>query len=393
MMPMRAQFRDDWHYAAGVISELAAPLLRTASAAMASRSATPPDAWRKGLILGSGHIGDVLYRTCSLDELASGLPRCEWSYATTQVGAAVLRGNPALSEILAVNHETATDFLPGHSARDFRARNFDVVLCTDNIAHQRALWLGTKLGIPNRVGFVQKGFSGLATIGVRTERAPWPAQIRTMVNTLTGKNDVSELRPRVYLDARDREEASKEWHNLDYPDSSLTIAAAVTSRQSLGLFPHSLFIELFRRLLDHRPNTRLVLVGTDSDRDDLEAIATQLGERALVRAGALSLRGLAAFLSLCNAFVGSDSGPRHLSNAVNIPVFFVRNLAVPEIEAGRYCETETDIAPPGQYLSNSEAERLLSNLDYDALASAIVTSAENNRAGRQAGLIGIYPGD
>jgi len=325
--------------------------------------------------MGSGHIGDVLYRTCSLEQLTRGLPACQWSYLTTHDGAEILRGNPAIADILAFNRETAADFVPPFSTKDLRAGNFDVVLCTDNIAHHRALWLSVRLGIPNRVAFVQKGFSALATIPVTTTRASWPEQIRIMVDKITGSTGTEPLRPHIYLNATDRAAAQSEWGDLANPDATLTIASAVTTRQQLGAPPQSLLHGILRSVLEQAPRARVVLTGTSADSQTLAQLAADLGPRALVSAGRLQLREFAAFLTLCDAFVGSDSGPRHLANAADIPVFFLRNMAVPEIEAGRYCETETDIAPPGQYLSRAEAARRLEAVDHRAIASAIVAAA------------------
>jgi ADP-heptose:LPS heptosyltransferase len=382
VIPDRTQFRDSTRYLAAVGSEIIAPALRAYARLHARAPATEPRAWRRGGIVGSGHIGDVLYRTCSLDALARGLPECRWSYVTTRDGAELLRGNPALSEILPFNRETAVDFADPYSAADIRARNFDVILCTDNIEHHRELLMAAKLGVPNRVAFASKGFSGLATLPVATPRVSWPAQFRRMVSAVTGTVDTSPLRPRLFLDTEDRDAAEREWDALGQAEASVTIAAAITTRQSLGVLPDSFFTELLADVLRAAPDVRLVLAGSSADALRLSAIAAILGDRAIVRAGTLDLRAFAAFLEICDAFIGMDSGPRHLANAAGIPVYFVRNLGVPEIEAGRYCDTETDIAPAGQYLSPSEAMRRLGSIDRRAIASDLVAAARASRAAR-----------
>ena len=381
MKPDRTQFRDGSRYLAAVASEIASPILRAYAGLRARGPATRPSEWRRGLIIGSGHIGDVLYRTCSLNALASGLPDCEWTYLTTPDGAELLRGNPALANVLAFNRETATDFAAPHSADDLRAMEFDAILCTDNIAHHHGLFLATRLGIPNRVAFAGKGFSGLATLPVRTPRAPWPEQIRTMVAAVTDQVDAAPLRPCVYLSDVDREKARTAWESLRCGDSSLTIVAAVTTRQRRGEVPRGFFASLLLRLLDQEPRARIILTGTVRDAAELNAMASALGGRAAVCAGSLGLREFAAFTAMCDAFLGADSGPRHIANAGGIPVFFVRNLAAPEIETGRYCPTETDIAPPGQYLSGSGIARLLDTIDCDAAAHGLRNAALNYHEG------------
>ncbi len=77
MLPNRKRFRSSGKYALACGSEVLSPLLRALSR---SDRETPPQAWRRGLILGADHIGDVLYNTASLAHLRAGLPECHWSY-------------------------------------------------------------------------------------------------------------------------------------------------------------------------------------------------------------------------------------------------------------------------------------------------------------------------
>lgn len=380
MMPDRSQFRDRSRYAAAVLSEALAPALRAYAATRTRRPRSDPRTWRRGVILGSTHIGDVLYRTCSLEHLRTALPRCRWSYVASPASAEILRGNPAIDEIVTVESD---DDSPECNLRTLtamlREREFDVALCSDTIRPYRHMWLAVMAGVPNRVAFVQKGMSGLATIGVAVERSPWPAQFRRMVEVLSGEPDTSPLRPRVYLDANDENIAAAYWSELEVPEDSLTIAAAVTTRQRVGAFPPGLFADIFERCLKQSSQVRIILAGSAEDAPVLHDLGRRIGPHAVVAAGTLPLRAFAALLRRCDAFMGSDSGPRHIANAAGVPVFFVRNMAVPEIEAGRYCETETDIAPRGQYLSPEDANRALATIEPDIVARRLVSSARASR--------------
>lgn len=382
MIPDRRQFRDSRRFTGALATEALAPALRAYARLRSSGPATQPSEWRRGLILGSGHIGDVLYRTCSLEQLSNGLPNCRWSYLTMPLAAEILLGNPALHEILPLCQRAAADSVSEAGMEDLRARNFDVALCTDNVRHHQPLRVALALGIPNRVAFVQKGLSGLATLGVRVARASWPAQIRQMVKQVTGAFDMSPLRPRIYLDDEDEKCADAAWRVLPFPDAPITIAAAITTRQAIGLFPVQLFAAVLRSVLEREPDARILLAGSRDDDVALRSLANELGSRASVHAGTLTLRTFAGLVSRCDAFLGSDSGPRHIANAAGIPVFFVRNMSVPEIEAGRYCNTETDLAPPGQYLSDAATERALARIDVEAATNSIVIAARQHASAR-----------
>ena len=106
----------------------------------------------------------------------------------------------------------------------------------------------------------------------------------------------------------------------------------------------------------------------------MNSIAEALPFDVRVLAGQTSVLELAAFLGQCSALLTLDSGPRHLGNAAGIPVFFARNLSHSMIEAGRYCETETDLAPPVEYLDDTEVERVARAQPVGMLAAKIVAT-------------------
>ena len=374
MRPDRSQFRDAHRYLAAVASEVVRPALRAYARSRSRGAPTPPSEWRRGVILGATHIGDVLYRTCSLAQLHDGLPECRWTYVATSVGAELLASNPALSDVLVMGDGDPT------LAQQLAQGDFDVALCTDNIQHHTGLGTAVRAGIPNRVAFGSKGLTGLATLAVPVRRASWPEQFAQMVRAVTGATVPWPLRPRIHLTESDTRDAAAVLDALPHPDAPLTLAAAVTTRQRLGVFPPSLFAEILRRAIAIEPGARIVLTGSSDDRAALEAVAAAVGDRTTFTAGALTVRATVALLSRCDAFLGSDSGPRHMANAAGIPVFFVRNMAVPEIEAGRYCDSEVDLAPPGQYLGAVANVAALDQIDPSAAAASLVAAARRHRA-------------
>ena len=372
----RRQFRDLSHYGLAVASEVVAPALRVLARAASRSGSVSPQQWRTGLILGNGHIGDVLYLTCSLDLLKRGLPRCDWSYLTTASAGAALAGNPSLAEVLPWSLDTDAQPLGQGRYGQLADRQFDVALCSDNVAHHRALLLALKLGIPNRVAFTRKGLSGLVTEGVQlTGAMSHPAAFRRMVEWITGVHDTSPLRPHIFPSISNTYAAECEWARMNMNDAEFVINCSVTTRQTIGDCPPGLFADILRRALDMAPRARVVLTGVAGDRSLLNSIALELGERAAVSAGVLPVLAYGALLRRCAVFIGTDSGSRHLANAAAIPVFFVRNMGTTAIETGAYCPTETDIAPPGEYLSPPAMRTALNDVDRDAVANALVAAA------------------
>lgn len=365
-------FRHRRNLALGVASEIAAPLLRPIASAFAHGRATPPSEWRKGLIIAHNHIGDVLYRTASLQALGEGLPQCEWSFLTAGSSADLLKGNPHISEILPWNRgDNSWDIDSAHK-KELAQRRFDVALCTNTLRHYPDFILATTLGIPNRAGFTYKGLSGLITHPVPIDfPSPYAGYFRTMVGALTGRNPDWSLTPEIFLDESDASEAQRVFASNGVTGARPVVACSLTTRQARGNWPVDFMV---RALNEAREAAEMdvVLCGSHGDRDRLNAICADLGGSVYVVAGELSLRGFAAFLRKCAALFTLDSGPRHLGNSVGTRVLFARNMSHSQVEAGKYCATETDIAPDGEYLSDAQIQRVAASASVSECARRLI---------------------
>ncbi|MFI5239371.1 MAG: glycosyltransferase family 9 protein [Gemmatimonadales bacterium] len=379
-LPAREHFRDVRHYALAVASEMLAPALRVVARGLSRGAPTAPAAWRRVLIVGHGHIGDVLCQTVSLDALARGLPDCRFDYLTTPLAAQVLEGNPAIAHIRPWNTDARPSSLSAEHTAALRFASYDAILCTNVVRHNEALQLALRLGIPNRVAFVHRGLSGLVTMPVRLDAPMTPAaQSRVMAATITPTPDDSELRPHVFLSGADVAEAEREWTRLELGSENMVIACSATTRQRIGNIPHGFFSDVLAGVQRMAPGAKIVLAGSVDDAPTLNTMARALGNTVAVSAGRLSLRGFATFLARCNVHFCMDSGPRHIANAVGTPVAFTRNLAVRAAEAGVYCPSEIDVMPGGDYLSPDAVARMIAKLDRTAIAEIIVKHARTAR--------------
>ena len=344
MRVTRAAFRYRQNYALAVAAEAIAPALRLVARALGRGSRTDPATWRTGLIIGHSHIGDVLYRTCSLAPLAAGLPDCRWDYMTSPSAAQILTGNPALRSVLpfALGDDSAR--ITGESFSALRRARYDVVLCTNTIRHLPDFILAAALGIPNRVGFGDKGYSGLLTFPVRTQYPqPLAGYTRTLVSAVTGRAPDWPLHPQVFPSASDSRRADECLGALHLDPSLPILACTVTTRQLVGAWPPAFFRDVLTGVMRERA-VNVLLCGGATDEPTLRDLAAMLPDPVHVVAGSLQWLEFAELLRRCDAVFCMDSGPRHLANAVGTPVAFARNLAFSDVEAGKYCANETDLA-------------------------------------------------
>ncbi|MFL5582902.1 MAG: glycosyltransferase family 9 protein [Gemmatimonadaceae bacterium] len=358
-------------------AEAAAPALRLAARAWARGPASPPASWRRGLILGHTHIGDLLYRTASLPPLRRALPACEWDILAAPQSAAVLRGNPHLAAALPVNvGDAGWDLAPG-AFRQLRDARYDVVLCTNNESFYPDFALAAALGVPTRVGFPYKGLSGLINVGVPIPYpAPWAAYVRAMVAAVCGLEPTWSLRPQIFPSAADEAAAERVWGEVVAAADRPVIATAITARQAAAAWPAGHWADSFRPLAADE-GAVIVLCGAPSERPLLERAAATAGFPVRIVAGELGLTGVAALLRRCALFVGPDSGLRHVANAARTPVLFCRNPSSHPVETGRYCDTEVDLLPP----TLSAGSATLADALRAYLSPAAVTAAVRRALG------------
>lgn len=341
-LPNREHFKDPLKWLLALGSEtVARPVLQLVRAYYAKAPPTNPTSWKKGLLIGADHIGDILYRTSSLGKLREAFPQCQWDWLVRRPADQILVDNPFIRKTLVPSSQCSRADL----VRQVKDEGYDVALCYDVGAYINPLRLALEAGIPNRIGYTHKGFSAWVTHSVTFRpRQPFPGYFRDLVADLAHQLPDWPLRPQVYPSDEDENAALAFLEQNGLTDHPALVACFVTSRQPpLGVWPIESFIEVMENLSAYS-GVQLVLCGAPGDHAVLEACQRRLPASTVINAGHLSLLALTSFLRRCRAVLSADSGPRHLANAVNTPVVFVRNPLSNPIETGVYCLTEHDCA-------------------------------------------------
>ncbi|MEI6970257.1 MAG: glycosyltransferase family 9 protein [bacterium] len=373
MIPSIQPFRKRSNWLASIAVEVLAPALRQYARRRTAQDLRPPRQWMKALILGDNHIGDLLYRTCSLRALKSGLPDCDFYYLAAAGSADILAGNPWLKAVLPwARSDSRLDISMEHM-QQLRDMHFDAALCTNCIRYWPELSLAISLGIPNRAGYTYKGFSGWVTHPMPIlYPQTFPQYFRHYVSALTGNHLPAPIPmvPEIVLSQADEAEASAVWDSLTL-GSSRVLACFPADRQNTASWPVEHYVSLFN-MLSSRLQVRVVLMGAATDKAFLHDISARASMRIPVISGELSLRGLASFLKRCSIVLAKDSGPRHIANAVGTPALFFRNTASSQIETGTYCDSEVDLVPSGEFLNPRRQKELLMRVNPSEVCSHIV---------------------
>jgi len=371
-LPSWRHFERKPRFAAALATELASPVLRRRARAQVSGEEAPPSAWREVLVLGDHHLGDLLYRSCSFAAMRRWFPNARFTMVTAPgLGSFVGADMHAFEGYDQERRDQLADF-------DTLARTrFDAAVCTSSWRIHEDLKLALALGIPNRAALAHKGFSGWITHPLDPPAAAnplaYPMEIWELFRQLAAFEDgggteaIPEfLRPEIHLDAQVRASSAAKtagWHEGQDGQADAAgrkrVAVFTTSRQPVEQWSAASFREVVQQLGES--GAEVVVLGSSGDRERLEEIASSTGAR--VSAGELSFGELAVWLESCNAALCTDSGPRHLANAVGTPVFFFRNLRSDPVGTGAYCATETDLVPPGlQSFDRSRQTEILASI-------------------------------
>jgi ADP-heptose:LPS heptosyltransferase len=362
-------FRRREYYLAAQVLDTIAPAL-SAVASLRGKAPSEPHTWRRGLILGDTHIGDVLCRTASLEQLSARLPQCQWDYLCSPMSAQVLAGNPHLHAVLPWRLDDTVRLSVEHRSA-LRARDYDVALLTNATRYWPLLLLAWRLDIPNRVSFVHKGLSSLVTHPVPIAFPDtFAGYARQVVAHITGSQGRWDLRPQVYPAPQDHREAEALWRQVGGDTTQPTLACFVTSRQPRGVVAFDRFGPVLEAVHAARP-VRVVLLGGTADGHTLESLARSLSFPVHVAPG-LGLLGVVSFLRRCSVVMSTDSGPRHLANAAGTPVVFIRNISAHAAETGTYCASEVDAGPSAELVAESDEAAVFSRLSAESIAARVL---------------------
>jgi ADP-heptose:LPS heptosyltransferase len=271
-------------------------------------------------VLRLDHLGDVVFALPAVEAICRALPKAR---VTLFVGP-WCRKVAELSRLARVEVFEAPWFrrpMHRHWARAsiealalrLRGRFQAGIEFRGDLRHLMALaWAG----IPWRVGQAIAGGRFLLTHPA--EYDPRLHEIEQNLGALSQAGLVvpgREAQPRLVPGPEDEVEASRVFRRLR--SRRPVVAFQVTCGAEAKLWP----AERWAEVLDRFPaGYDRVLLGSENERGQTEAVATLCRRKPLLATGLLSIPGLAAFLKRCRLLVSLDSGPAHLAAAVGTPV-------------------------------------------------------------------------
>ena len=278
------------------------------------------------LVISLYRIGDVLFTTPAIRALKERFPKAKLTVWVKSRGRAVLENNPHVDEILVfdnisvargfedINHFDIKSRLKFVS--ELRTRKFNLVV--DLVGTFGSNIYSFLSGATLRFGFDVHGFGFLLTKSTPLEQRRHLKQnyldvIRTI--GITPKDGNLEMK----LSLSEKEFAEKFMidHNLSSNDFLVGIhpgAGWATKR-----WPPANFGQL-ANLLITETDAKIVLFGNKEERKLIKEMLRQMKNKPIITLGKLSLREMVAIINKCHLFLGNDTGPTYIAEALKVPV-------------------------------------------------------------------------
>lgn len=270
---------------------------------------------QKILIIKLRYIGDVLLATPTARAIKAARPDVQITMLVNRGTEDVLLGNPDLDEVLILHKGSLVE--QWRLISHVRGARFDTVI--DLTDGDRSAWLSRLSGAHMRIGFndEQRWRGRLYSHVVRSAACHRIERDQEVLRPL-GIPAVDNI-PRLFLSPDDERQAAGLLARHGMAPTSPFAILQPGARYWFKAWP----AERFASLADRLAGTfgyRVVICGSEQDRQVATHIASLAVTKPIVFAGEASLRVFASLAEKAALFVGNDSGAMHIAAAFGTPI-------------------------------------------------------------------------
>ena len=263
------------------------------------------------------YVGDVLLATPVLSRLREGFPKAHLAMLVNQGTEEVVRGHPALDEVLILKRGSVAH--QWRFVRDIRNRRFDLVI--DLTDGDRSALVSRLSGAPVRLGYnSETRWRGrLYTKVIEADRFGMHAVRYHLAATealgLTGP----PLAPILTVAQEARRQVERLLRDASIDGTRPLVCLHPGARWWFKSWPAERFAELADRIQTETAAQALFL-GGEPDRSVMDRIAGAMTTPSRNLVGRTRLQELGAVLEHAALMVTNDNGPMHMAAALRVPV-------------------------------------------------------------------------
>ncbi|RZA04268.1 MAG: glycosyltransferase family 9 protein [Proteobacteria bacterium] len=305
-------------------------------------------------------LGDTVLLSSTVAALKAAVPNAEISVLVPKAFAPVLENNPLIRRILF--------FEAGWPAlvRDIRSLRLDYFIQLH--ASSRTRWLGWVAGA-KRAEYRVQNAEAAAHYGKQPNALEWDSfSLREIFGAQVA---LPAPPPKIYFTPEELALGKAYWKNFG-ADPSRVVFLGLGASRITKRWPPAHFARLAELLRDRHELIPAIITGPGDEEERFAGLVIDemrvrgfrplggpQGKGDFIHSANLSVRRLAQALSACRAYVGNDSGPKHIAVAAGCPtltlfgpedpvewhpyaredhpVLFIEGLACRREDNGRWC--------------------------------------------------------
>ena len=281
---------------------------------------------RRILVLAIRAIGDVVLVTPILRILKKLLPASYQAVVVDGPSAEVLRNNPNIDRIIAINRKASHVLQWNQWVREFfcllsdlRSEHFDSAV--DLFSGPRSALLAWLCGATDRYGedFRARGRGFLYNHPVSIERdgRHLVEQKLDLIRSLVGKVEKDEAYLEIFVTGQERERAKAILAEFDLARGKL-VGLVPSSGSIVRNWPSRNFAAVGDRLAQEY-GAKIILFGGPNDVPVCQRVSGLMTSKCVNLCGKTSIRELIALFSELDLIISNVTGPMHIAVATNIP--------------------------------------------------------------------------
>ena len=266
-------------------------------------------------------LGDLVMTLPATTAVRQTYPEAHLALLVRKHLAGFYDGLEWIDEVIGYHVDSGLRSLPGQFSlvNALRPANFDTAVIFPR-SFRSALWM-RMAGIPKRVGYVAQGRGAILTHRYeRSNESLSRHQVNDYLDLVRQSLAAQGSADDFPLSAgHNHVETMKVWLDRNRRRGGRIVALATAAAYGPAKeWPAESYARLIAQL-DSDQDTECVLVGAPHEQGRCDRIAKLTSAQPLVAAGQTSVGELIALLSLCDGFVGNDSGPMHVAGALGVP--------------------------------------------------------------------------
>jgi heptosyltransferase-2 len=283
---------------------------------------------RKIIVIRFRRVGDAVLSSAICSTLRKTFPNARIDYVLNAEIAPLFKNHPDIDRIISFKKEEMNDgkvYLK-KVRRIMHDEKYDLIL--DARATVKTLWFSLfSLSSPYRIGW-KKPYNHFIhnyrpDIQIDDDEV---GRILRILSPLEKDFEVQYVRDfRVYVTMEEKESFRRIMQAGGIDFSKPVMVCAVTARLTHKVWQPEYMKQLLQRIIDHYDVQLVFNYGGQEEENTAIRLQREMGNPACVftniKAG--NLRELAALLTNSDFFFGNEGGPRHISQALDIPSFAI----------------------------------------------------------------------